>query len=69
MHFFFADAAFLDVIDRSCADYLIWHTPFKHAEYLESNVPRLPTASVYKVGAIDVQRVHYDPGRMVSTEV
>ena len=67
-HYFFADAAFLDVIRSSKADYFIWRTPFKH-EHLFAEGLTLPETVVYDVARMNVPDIHYDRDRMVSMEV
>lgn len=67
-HCFFADAAFLNVIRSSNADYFIWRTPFKH-EHLFAEGLKLPETVVYDVARMNVPDIHYDRDRMVSMEV
>lgn len=67
-HYFFADAAFLDVIRSSKADYFIWRTPFKH-EHLFAEGLMLPETVVYDVARMNVPDIHYDRDRMVSMGV
>lgn len=67
-HCFFLDAAFLDVIRDSNADYFIWSTPFKH-EHLFAEGLVLPEVVVYDISRMDMPEIRYDTKQMVSMEV
>ena len=66
-HYFFADAAFLEAIKESKADYFIWYAPFKH-EHLFAEGLVLPEIAMYDVARINVPEFHYDATRMISAE-
>ncbi len=66
-HYWFADAAFLDVIGRSGADYFIWYTPFKQPQLFASEL-MLPDTVVYDLIRFDPERITYDATHMISAE-
>ena len=66
-HYWFTDAAFLDVIGRSEADYFIWYTPFKQPQLFAKEL-MLPDTVVYDLSRFDPERIIYDKTQMMSTE-
>ncbi len=66
-HYWFADAAFLDIIGHSGADYFIWYTPFKQPQLFAKELV-LPDTVVYDLRRFDPERIVYDRVRMMSAE-
>ena len=66
-HYWFADEAFLGVIESSGADYFIWYTPFKQPQLFNREL-MFPDTVVYDLKRFDPHRITYDRKRMMSTE-
>ncbi|MGC0369047.1 hypothetical protein [Microbacterium sp. SLBN-111] len=68
VHAFFADDAFLSVLERSGADCVAWLAPNKYVTSDQGDV-RLPTLTIIDVSEIDFRaRIRYNPSHMKSTE-
>lgn len=73
-HLWFLDASFTQVIAQSGADFVLWHTPFKHIWHHDAFGRRLkanlPALAVYDVAAMEnwTGQLVYDADRLVSVE-
>lgn len=71
-HYWFADQAFVDVIKRVNADFILWIAPFKYYELLpEQEFPELPQAcmfSIHNLNKLVVEPIKYNTDMMRSAE-
>lgn len=69
MHFWFDDAAFVDVLRTSGVDCVIWATPYKHIVDRDIGIFPLPELTVIDVPLLShITAYTYDPARMLSAE-
>lgn len=67
-HIHFLDRQFLQVIDHSEIDYLIWYAPYKMINLEGGNVYDMPRAAIYDCSQMDFECLEYDNNRLVSVE-
>lgn len=66
-HLWFLDKAFVESFKNSDIDYLIWFTPYKHLECVETKI-ELPSFCVFNCNNIDEDLEEYNPAYMISSE-
>lgn len=70
MHFWFTDAAFLDVLRASGVDCVVWATPYKLSLERDIGIFPLPELTIIDVPLLSrITADTYDPARMRSAEV
>lgn len=70
MHFWFTDAAFLDVLRASGVDSVVWATPYKLSLERDIGIFPLPELTIIDVPLLSrITAEKYDPARMRSAEV
>ena len=66
-HYWFLDKSFLDVVEQSGIDYLIWYTPYKRIERSEQPI-ELPMACVLDCNQLPTEVISYPEELMMSVE-
>lgn len=73
-HLWFLDARFIETIEASNAEFVIWSTPYKHVWHIDDDGERmkipLPELCIFNVAALPgwSDPLAYDPSRLVSVE-
>lgn len=70
-HLWFRDQAFINAIEGSQIDYLIWYTPYKHCTLFDAlgKQLELPQATVMKVKGGTIETMIFKADRMMSAEL
>jgi len=69
LHFFWMDEDFINVIEKSKVDYLIWYKPYNSFKTPNGINDELPKVVIYDLSNMETQKIRYNENLMVSSEI
>lgn len=69
IHHHFLDNNFISVLNKINADFIIWHSPYKHYIFASPQIPQLPKTCVYEVSKLsELETINYNQELIFQSE-